>query len=519
MASPNAGQLSETLINPYLLKEQFFNPTGTIAKVKFGTNGHRGSLGTGFCALHAKAISQAVADIHNENKICGKILVGGDTRLMSQAVSEICTGVLTANGLTVIMAQHPLPTPVFSFEILQKRACASLNGTASHNPPADMGLKYNPETGGPANSELTKVIEQKANYYIEHPEEIKFIYLNEAREKSLLEEHDLVTPYVEALGKMINFEAIKKAGLKMAIHPLGGTSLPYYRAIKDKYGLENLTVINDTVDPAFGFIPLDHDGKIRMDPSSQYPMGPLIKLINESDFDFAGASDPDADRFGCVTKKAGLFSPNHALSIAFKYLLDTKTEWPRNLIPARTLATTHLIDRIAKDNALETLETNVGFKYFSDGILNNQILVAGEESAGLSCHGWTTEKDGIMAVMLCAEMMAVTGKDLSELYTELTDKYGTPHYYRASAPLDQTTKEKLAKLSAKELGSLDNLAGEKVIKVRDTDGLKIYTENSWALVRPSGTEPIAKLYAETFSGKDHINKILDHAAQIFGLKF
>ena len=382
MVSPLAGTLTKERIDTEKLRKLFWEPDGEAAPVKFGTSGHRGALGRGFCAAHARAIAQAVARIHLEDGVTGPVLCGGDTRLMSHDTARLCAEVLAGNGLHVILPDMPLPTPVFSFEIISGRAAASLNGTASHNPPQDMGLKYNPSHGGPAGSELTGRIEKYANEYLQNPSLIKSLPLEQAREKGLVTAADVVTPYVSALGRMVDFEAIKKAGLKAAIHPLGGSSLAFYRAIKEKYGLDNLHIADETIDPTFYFIPIDHDGKIRMDPSSVYPMKPLIELVQSGEYDFAGASDPDADRFGCATKAGGLIPPNHALCVAADYLIRTRR--PRKgMLIGRTLGTTALLDRIAAGAGYGIDEVNVGFKYFVNGIVDGKYILAGEESAGI----------------------------------------------------------------------------------------------------------------------------------------
>ena len=363
MVSPLAGTLTTQRIDTEKLRRLFWEPDGEVVAVKFGTSGHRGQLGKGFAAAHALAIAQAVAQIHLEDHITGPILCGGDTRLMSQTTAQLCAEVLTGNGLKVILPDMPLPTPVFSFEIITGRASACLNGTASHNPPQDMGLKYNPSHGGPAGGELTARIEKYANEYLKNPSAIKRLPLEQAREKGLIVEEDVLTPYVKALGKMIDFAAIKKAGLKAAIHPLGGSSLAFYRAIIKEYNLDNVRIVSETVDPSFYFIPIDHDGKIRMDPSSVYPMKPLIDLVKSGEYDFAGASDPDADRFGCATKEGGLIAPNHALCVAADYLIQTRSPKAGMQI-GRTLGTTALLDRIAQAAGYSIDEVNVGFKYF-----------------------------------------------------------------------------------------------------------------------------------------------------------
>ena len=510
MVSELAGTLTKEKIDIASLKEAFLHPKGEPAPVKFGTSGHRGALGTGFCALHAKAIAQAVARLHKERNIAGPILVGGDTRVVSHDTAALCAQVLAGNGISVILPDMAVPTPVFSYEILSGRACASLNGTASHNPPQDMGLKYNPSNGGPADAELTSCIEKYANECLKDPSQIKEISLDEARRQGLVRGADVLNPYVTALGKIIDFKAIKKAGLKAAIHPLGGASLKFYEAIKERYGLDNLEIVDKTIDPSFSFIPLDHDGKIRMDPSSQYPMSPLIKLVESGKYDFAGASDPDADRFGCATKKGGLISPNHALCVMADYLLKNRREG--NTI-GRTLGTTALLDRIALANQAKLEEVNVGFKYFVRGLVRRKYVLAGEESAGMSLSGWTTEKDGILAVCLLLEIMSKQG-DIADQYKELTRLYGTPCYTRIDVPTDDAAKQKIKALKKEDFSSLYTVAGERVTGVRDTDGIKVYLQSSWFLVRPSGTENILKFYAESFLGEKHLARIIEEGQKI-----
>lgn len=515
MVSPLAGTLTKERIDTEKLRKLFWEPDGEAAPVKFGTSGHRGALGRGFCAAHARAIAQAVARIHLEDGVTGPVLCGGDTRLMSHDTARLCAEVLAGNGLHVILPDMPLPTPVFSFEIISGRASASLNGTASHNPPQDMGLKYNPSHGGPAGSELTGRIEKYANEYLQNPSLIKSLPLEQAREKGLVTAADVITPYVSALGRMVDFEAIKKAGLKAAIHPLGGSSLAFYRAIKEKYGLDNLHIADETIDPTFYFIPIDHDGKIRMDPSSVYPMKPLIELVQSGEYDFAGASDPDADRFGCATKAGGLISPNHALCVAADYLIRTRR--PRKgMLIGRTLGTTALLDRIAAGAGYGIDEVNVGFKYFVNGIVDGKYILAGEESAGMSMSGWTPEKDGILAVCLLLEIASKEG-DIAALYDGLTQKYGKPYYTRVDVPTDEAAKNKVKAFKKEDLKDLSTVAGEKVTDVRDTDGIKVYLQSSWFLVRPSGTENILKFYAETFISAEHLQHIIEEGRKYFGV--
>ncbi len=517
MTDKNAGKLPKIKVDLEKLKNEFFAPSEPLKRVKFGTSGHRGVLGSGFSRLHAMAIAQAVAKLHKEKHIEGKILVGGDTRLMSKTTAELCACVLAANGIKVVLPDIPVPTPVFSFEILSKRVCASLNGTASHNPPQDMGLKYNPSNGGPASSEITAEIEKSANYFLDNPEQILNMDLALARQNGLIEAADIITPYITALGQKINFEIIKKAALKAAIHPMGGTSLPFYEAIKAKYKLDDVQIVSREQNPAFDFIPLDHDGKTRMDPSSKYPMLPLIDLVESGKYQFAGASDPDADRFGCATSKGGLIPPNHALCVMLYYLINKNTP-PQKSRAGRTLATTALIDRIAAAKGYGVDEVNVGFKYFVDGLLDGTLIMAGEESAGMSVSNWVTEKDGILAVFLLLEIMSFTGQDIAGLYRQITELYGISYYTRTDIPTTDETKKQIQNLKAKDFASLTELAGEPVIKVRDSDGVKLYTQNGWILVRPSGTEAIIKFYGESFKSQSHLDELLKEGKKIFDLK-
>ena len=520
MVSPLAGTLTKERIDTEKLRKLFWEPDGEAAPVKFGTSGHRGALGRGFCAAHARAIAQAVARIHLEDGVTGPVLCGGDTRLMSHDTARLCAEVLAGNGLHVILPDMPLPTPVFSFEIISGRAAASLNGTASHNPPQDMGLKYNPSHGGPAGSELTGRIEKYANEYLQNPSLIKSLPLEQAREKGLVTAADVVTPYVSALGRMVDFEAIKKAGLKAAIHPLGGSSLAFYRAIKEKYGLDNLHIADETIDPTFYFIPIDHDGKIRMDCSSPWAMSVLLNMRDS--FDLCFACDPDSDRHGIVTRD-GLMNPNHYLSVCAWYLLRTRTNWPANCGIGKTVVTTDLLNRTGNMLGRKVVETPVGFKWFVPLLSSGTCGFCCEESAGgsflcLDGKTWSTDKDGPLLCLLAAEMMAKEKASPSELYKRLTAELGAPVYERIDSPADEKVRTRVKSLGKEDvtMTSLgDSPVTEVLTRAPGNDaaigGLKVVSKDGWFAVRPSGTEDICKLYAESFKGKEHLKCIQDTA--------
>ncbi|MBT3393229.1 MAG: alpha-D-glucose phosphate-specific phosphoglucomutase [Elusimicrobiaceae bacterium] len=517
MIHKNAGKLSETKIDFKTLVENFYKPQGQILPVKFGTSGHRGKLGEGFCDIHVKAIAYAVAKYHKENNITGSVMVGGDTRILSDKIAITCAEVLTAENIPVILCTVPTPTPVFAYEILKaKSAVAGLNGTASHNPPEDMGLKYNPSNGGPATADITKKLEQYANQIISNSSEIKTITLEEAKQKGLLKKMGISQNYIKDLGSILDFEKIRTSPKKLALHPMGGTGLVYFEEIKKHYKLDNVDILNKVIDPSFSHIPQDHDGKVRMDPSSIYPMKPLIDIVKTGKYDFAGACDPDADRFGCATKYGELINPNHALCIILEYLLSTK-KFPSGVKVARTIATTHLLDKISEKYKVPILETDVGFKYFAKDLEENKLVMGCEESAGVNIYNWTTDKDGILAVFLLAEIMTTTGKDLSELYAEIIKTYAIPNYKRVDIPTTTEQKEKIKKIDASTLKGV-SLGGGKVVDIRTTDGIKLYGENCWILIRPSGTEPIIKLYAESFVNSQHLDTIINEAYELFGLK-
>jgi len=519
------GELADTVPNMFKLRQAFYVPEGALQPVKFGTSGHRGVLGAAFSIHHVLAVAQAVADLRAELGYTGWALLGGDTRLMSAATARLCAEVLTANGATVVLAGHALPTPVFSLMIrTDERFSDGIIGTASHNPPMDMGIKYNPAHGGPAEETMTKKIQDLANEYLTGKRTVKRQSLDEARAQGrLIEDMDLIGPYIKLLAQTVDLEAVKQSGLSLRIHPLGGAALPYFEALI-KWGITSMEVVDRTLDPTFGFVPLDHDCKIRMDPSSPYPLKPLLALVSADRFEMAGATDPDSDRFGVATGKTGLLNPNHALCVAADYLMSNRT-WPEGLTLGRTIGTTHLLDRIAAAHGRPAPdEVNVGFKWFVDGLVNDKYALVGEESAGLSFYRWTTEKDGIAAVMLFAEIMAKTGKDVGELYQELAKRHGTSYYSRYDQPASDAAKSALKALTdaevQKRLASVGGkLAGDAVVRVRTTDGIKLYLadDHGWVLARPSGTEAIVKLYTESFVSEAHRAQLQAEAAKLFGL--
>lgn len=506
-----AGKLSKSKINFEKLIDDFYNPKATISPVKFGTSGHRGKLGTGFCDIHVKAIAFAAAKYHKENNIQGAVMVGGDTRILSDKIAKICADVLTSENIPVLLCNVPTPTPVFAFEILKnKSAVAGLNATASHNPPDDMGLKYNPSNGGPATADITKKLEQYANEFIQNPQQIK-------PNNELIKEMGISENYIKQLDNVVDFKKIKQSPKKIALHPMGGTALAYFEQIKNFYQLDNVDIFDKTIDPSFAQVPLDHDGKTRMDPSSIYPMKPLIDIVKTGKYDFAGACDPDADRFGCATKYGELINPNHALCVILEHLLKTK-KFPSGVKVARTIATTHLLDKIAQKYAVPIKETDVGFKFFADDLQNNKLVMGCEESAGVNVYNWTTDKDGILAVFLLAEIMAETGQDISEIYLDITKTFANPSYRRVDIPITPEEKEKIKQIDASTFNGVQ-LGGQKIVDIRTTDGIKLSAQDCWILVRPSGTEPIIKLYAESFVSNEHLETIIKEAHELFGLKW
>jgi len=502
-------------------------------RVAFGTSGHRGSAGNGsFNEAHILAIAQAVAEYRAQAGIAGPLFLGKDTHALSAPAQQTALEVLAANGvITHLQADDGYtPTPVISRAILAHnadRAAARADGiviTPSHNPPQDGGIKYNPPHGGPADTDVTGWIEQRANALMaDGNRSVKRMPYAQALGAVTTQAVDLMTPYIAALGEVIDMDAIRKANLRIGVDPLGGAAVAYWRPIAEYYGL-NITVVNPNVDPAFGFMTLDHDGKIRMDCSSPYAMASLVALKDK--FDIAWGNDADVDRHGIVTPSLGLLNPNHYLAVAIRYLLAHRPQWPAAAAVGKTLVSSGLIDRVVDGLERRILEVPVGFKWFSAGLLDGSICFGGEESAGASFlrrdgTAWTTDKDGIILGLLAAEITAVTGKDPGRHYQELAARYGTPHYIRIDAPASPAQKAAFKQLTGDRVTAA-TLAGE-TINARLTrapgnnasiGGLKVTTENGWFAARPSGTEDIYKLYAESFKSAEHLQQIVTEARQI-----
>ena len=513
----------------YTLKPDVSNPEQAVS---FGTSGHRGSsTKKTFNETHIAAVCQAIVEYRRLENINGPLFIGMDTHALSEAAHATAVEVFAANGATVKIQGNGryTPTPVISNAILmynEGRQGGFADGviiTPSHNPPQDGGFKYNPPTGGPADTDATDWIQERANKIILDGCEIKRMPLGDALESDFVEAVDLMTPYIEGLDQVINMQAIKDAGLKLAVDPMGGAAVDFWHPIAEHYDLD-MTVVNPKVDATFSFMHVDKDGKIRMDCSSPYAMAGLIDL--KDNYDLAFGNDPDVDRHGIVTKSVGLMNPNHYLAVAIDYLFSHRPNWPQNAAVGKTLVSSSMIDRVAAASNLNLSEVPVGFKWFVDGLQTGSFGFGGEESAGASFlrldgGPWSTDKDGIILNLLAAEMTAVTGKDPGQLYQELTAKFGNPVYSRIDAPANREQKAILKNLSP-DMVQADTLAGEtitaKLTHAPGNDaaigGLKITTENGWFAARPSGTEDIYKIYAESFKGEEHLQQILSEAQAI-----
>ncbi|MDR4308791.1 alpha-D-glucose phosphate-specific phosphoglucomutase [Chelatococcus sambhunathii] len=535
--SPLAGKPiePERLVDvPRLITAYFTGrPDVSIAaqRVAFGTSGHRGtSLDTGFTDVHIAAIAQAVCLYRSKAGIDGPIFLGMDTHALSEAAHATALEVLAANGVEVRIAGGArfTPTPAVSHAILthnRDRTSGLADGlviTPSHNPPEDGGFKYNPPNGGPAGGEATGWIEKTANALIEGGlKDVKRMPLARALKAENVRPHDFRAAYVADLENVVDMAAIASAKVRIGVDPLGGSGLEYWDPIAERYGLD-LTVTNRAVDPTFRFMTADWDGKIRMDCSSPYAMAKLIELKDR--FDVAFANDPDADRHGVVAPSVGLLNPNHYLAAAISYLAEHRPGWQGAI--GKTLVSSAVIDRLAASLGRKLVEVPVGFKWFVDGLVGGSLFFGGEESAGASFlrrdgSVWTTDKDGLILGLLAAEMTAVTGKDPGEIYAGLTEKLGAPVYARIDAPATPEEKAKLKKLSPENVPG-DTLAGEpirdRLTKApgngEEFGGVKVTTENGWFAARPSGTENVYKIYAESFLGEDHLKRIQEEAKAI-----
>ncbi|MBC3946859.1 alpha-D-glucose phosphate-specific phosphoglucomutase [Erwinia persicina] len=534
---PRAGQPARQsdLINVAQLTSQYYVLQPELGNaehaVKFGTSGHRGSAGRhSFNETHILAIAQAIAEERKKNGVTGPCYVGKDTHALSEPAIISVLEVLAANGVDVIVQQDNgyTPTPAISHAILEHNKAGGIQAdgiviTPSHNPPEDGGIKYNPPNGGPADTNVTKVVEDRANALIKDGlKDVKRIPLDQAWASGHLTEQDLIQPYIAGLALIVDIPAIQKAGLKIGVDPLGGSGIAYWQRIAEFYKLD-LTIVNDAVDQTFRFMHLDHDGVIRMDCSSESAMAGLLALRDK--FDLAFANDPDYDRHGIVTP-AGLMNPNHYLAVAIQYLFQHRPQWGQDVAVGKTLVSSAMIDRVVDDLGRKLVEVPVGFKWFVDGLFDGSFGFGGEESAGASFlrfdgTPWSTDKDGIIMCLLAAEITAVTGKNPQQHYDELAQRFGAPSYNRIQAPATSAQKAALSKLSP-EMVSADTLAGDPITarltaapgNGASIGGLKVMTKNGWFAARPSGTEDAYKIYCESFLGAEHREKIEKEAVEI-----
>ncbi|MGH8218842.1 MAG: phosphoglucomutase (alpha-D-glucose-1,6-bisphosphate-dependent) [Steroidobacteraceae bacterium] len=537
--SPLAGKPvpTEMLIDPARLEREYYvrtpEPTDPAQLVSFGTSGHRGSPLTGsFNEAHILAITQAICEYRRGHGISGPLFMGRDTHAVSGPAQRTALEVLAANEVETVIqsADGFTPTPAISRAILMhnrgrtERLADGIVVTPSHNPPEDGGFKYNPPNGGPADTGVTGWIQARANALLrEGNRGAKRLPVTAARGAGTLSEQDFAAAYVEELRRVIDMEAIRAAHLKLAVDPLGGAAVHYWEPINRVYGLE-IDVVNPRVDPTFSFMTVDHDGKVRMDCSSPYAMASLLRLKDR--YDVAFANDTDADRHGIVTPSAGLLNPNHYLAVAIRYLLTHRPHWSAAAAVGKTLVSSSLIDRVVAACQRRLLEVPVGFKWFAPGLLDGSVCFAGEESAGASflrLDGtvWTTDKDGLLLALLAAEITARTGKDPGEHYRELTAQFGAPCYTRLDAPATPQQKARLAKLSAEAVRAATLAGGPitaKLTRAPGNDapigGLKVVSANGWFAARPSGTENLYKIYAESFRDAQHLSMLVAEAQQI-----
>jgi phosphoglucomutase len=507
------------------------DPAEPTQRVAFGTSGHRGTSTAGtFNEAHVLAIAEAVCRYRAEQGIDGPLYLGRDTHALSEPAARTIVEVLVAHEVDVMVDQDDgyTPTPAISHAILTHnrksgpaRTADGIVVTPSHNPPPDGGVKYNPPHGGPADTDVTGWIQDEANRLLEG--DLRDVQRAPAERAATVHNHDYVSAYVDDLSAVIDLELIRESGLKLGVDPLGGSSYAYWVAIRDRHGLD-LTITNDAIDPTFRFVPVDWDGKIRMDCSSPYAMAKLRELADR--FDVAFANDPDADRHGIVTPGAGLLNPNHHLAVCISYLFGGQRDWPERTGIGKTLVSSAIIDRVAADLDRRLLEVPVGFKWFVEGLLDGSIGFGGEESAGASFlrldgGAWTTDKDGLIPCLLAAELTARTGNDPGETYDRLAERLGRPSYRRVDVAATPEEKEKLGKLSAEQV-TTSELAGEPIVDVltrapandAPIGGVKVVAESAWFAARPSGTEDVYKVYAESFLGEEHLERVIAEAQEL-----
>ncbi|TBR61731.1 phosphoglucomutase (alpha-D-glucose-1,6-bisphosphate-dependent) [Mastigocladus laminosus UU774] len=540
--NPLAGKPApaEILINVEQLLDQYYtvhpDPNNPLQRVSFGTSGHRGTSANGtFNEDHILAVSQAVAEYRKSHGINGPLYMGMDTHALSAPAQKSALEVLAANNVEVYIAAGEgyaqyTPTPAVSHAILtynKGRISDLADGiiiTPSHNPPSDGGFKYNPPSGGPAEPEITKWIQTRANeLMVNNNRDLNRIAYESALQAATTHYFDFITPYVNDLENIIDIDVIRSSGIRIGVDPLGGSNIAYWQPIAQRYGL-NITVVNNTVDPTFRFMSVDWDGKIRMDCSSPYAMAGLVKF--KDDYDIAFGNDTDSDRHGIVTPSVGLMNPNHFLSVAIWYLFTNRSGWPTTSAIGKTLVSSSMIDRVGKEIGRQVCEVPVGFKWFVDGLLDGSFGFGGEESAGASFLRkdgtvWTTDKDGIIMDLLAAEITARTGKDPGLHYQDLTAKLGKPFYKRIDSPASPEQKARLGKLAPEDV-TASTLAGDRITaKLTNAPGnnapiggLKVTTENGWFAARPSGTENVCKVYAESFKSEAHLEEILQEATEI-----
>jgi phosphoglucomutase len=534
--SPRAGKPAtpDMLIDVAELEREYFarrpDPSVAAERVSFGTSGHRGtSLAGSFNEAHILAVTQAICEHRRAHDIDGPLYLGKDTHALSAPAQSTALEVLAANGVDTIIQRDDgfTPTPAISRAILAynrgrgEHLADGIVVTPSHNPPPDGGFKYNPPNGGPADTDVTRTVQDRANELLRAGNAgVRRLTLESALRTGRIVEQDLIGPYVDDLANVVDLPAIRGAGLKLAVDPLGGASVGYWAPINERYGLD-VDVVNPRVDPTFGFMTVDHDGKIRMDCSSPYAMARLVSLKDR--YRLAFANDPDSDRHGIVTPSVGLMNPNHYLAVAIRYLLTHRPRWPSRAAVGKTLVSSSMIDRVVSDLARTLYEVPVGFKWFVAGLFDGSCCFGGEESAGASFlrldgSVWTTDKDGLIMDLLAAEITAVTGRDPGEHYRELAAKFGAPTYTRIDAAATPEQKARLAKLSPASIAAA-TLAGDPIeAKLTSAPGngaaiggLKVTTKRGWFAARPSGTENIYKIYAESFDGETHLAAIVREA--------